>query len=129
MYLSNNFTAVRAGTSTSRGNFSGREKRNKHIGPDDICYVVLAVFWGILLRPTAGAVVWIHKLINLQMCAIIQEQSWAIFVLVFHRDICRKHSLIGRRNCLMTEAANSISAAAGSELSNSRNPIANLASD
>ena len=38
-------------------------------------------------------------------------------------------SLIGRRNCLMTEAVNSLSAAAGQELSITRNPIANLASD
>ena len=51
------------------------------------------------------------------------------FVLVFHRDICREHSLIGRRNFLMTAAANSLSAAAGPELSITRNYIANLASE
>ena len=51
------------------------------------------------------------------------------FTLVIHRDICREHSLIGWGNCLMTEAANSLSAAAGPELSTTRNPIANLASD
>ena len=51
------------------------------------------------------------------------------FIVAIHRDICREHSLIGRRNCLMTEAANSLSAAAGPELSTTRNPIANLASD
>ena len=39
------------------------------------------------------------------------------FVLVFHRDICHEHSLIGRRNYLMNEAANSLSATAGPELS------------
>ena len=50
------------------------------------------------------------------------------FIVVNHRDICREHSLIGRRNCLMTEAA-ILSAAAGPELSTTRNPIANLASD
>ena len=50
-------------------------------------------------------------------------------IVVINRDICREHSLIGRRNCLMTEAANSLSVAAGPELSTSRNPIANLASD
>ena len=49
--------------------------------------------------------------------------------IVIHRDICREHSLIGQRNCLITEAANSLSAAAGPELSTTRNPIANLASD
>ena len=48
-------------------------------------------------------------------------------VVVFHCDICREHSLIGRRNCLMTEAGNS--AVASPELSIARNPIANLASD
>ena len=37
------------------------------------------------------------------------------FIVVIHRDICREHSLIGRPNCLMTEAANSLSAAAGAE--------------
>ena len=51
------------------------------------------------------------------------------FVVVFHYDICREHSLIGRRNCLMTKAANSLSAAASPELSITRNPVANLASD
>ena len=51
------------------------------------------------------------------------------FVLVFHRDVRREHSLIGRRNCLMTEAAVSLAAATGPELSTSRNPIATLASD
>ena len=51
------------------------------------------------------------------------------FIVVIHRDICREHSLLGRRNCLMTEAANSLSAAAGPELSRTRDPIANLASD
>ena len=51
------------------------------------------------------------------------------FIVVIHRDICYEISLIGRRNCLMTEAANSLSSAAGPELSTTRNPIANLASD
>ena len=51
------------------------------------------------------------------------------FIVVIHRDICREHSLIGWRNCLMTEAANLLSAAAGPELSATRNPIANLVSD
>ena len=51
------------------------------------------------------------------------------FIVVIHRDIYREHSLIGRRNCLMTEAANSLSAAAGPELSTTRDPIATLASD
>ena len=40
------------------------------------------------------------------------------FIVAIHRDIC-----------LMTEAANSLSAAAGPELPTTRNPIANLASD
>ena len=35
------------------------------------------------------------------------------FVVAFHCEICREHSLTGRRNCLVTEAANSLSAAAG----------------
>ena len=51
------------------------------------------------------------------------------FIVAIHRDICPEHSLIGRRNYLMTEATNSLSAAAGPELSETRNPTANLASD
>ena len=51
------------------------------------------------------------------------------FIVVKHRDICREHSLIGRRDFLVTESANSLSAAAGPELSTTKNPIANLASD
>ena len=48
-------------------------------------------------------------------------------MVVIYRDIRREHSLIGQRNCLMTEAANSLSAAAGPELSTTRYPITNLA--
>ena len=44
--------------------------------------VVLVVFWGTLLRPTAGAVVLIVKcttLLNVPwLCARIQEESYAI---------------------------------------------------
>ena len=95
--------------------------------------VGFVVFWGTLLRPTAGAVVLIGK------CTTHQDVSWLWhtggvlrdFIVVIHRDIRCEHSLliIGRRNCLMTEAANSLSAAAGPELPTTRNPIANLASD
>ena len=48
------------------------------------------------------------------------------FIVVIHRDIRREHSLIGRRNYLITEAANSLSAAGSPELWNtiSRNPMA-----
>ena len=48
------------------------------------------------------------------------------FDLVFHATF--SVNITGRRNCLMTEAANSLSAADGPE-SITRNPIANLASD
>ena len=51
------------------------------------------------------------------------------FSVIIPRDICREHSLIGRRNCLMNEAVNSLSAAVGPELSTASNPIGNLASD
>ena len=51
------------------------------------------------------------------------------FNVVNHRAIYREHSLIGRRNCLLTESTNLLSAAAGPELSTTRNPIANPASD
>ena len=93
--------------------------------------VVVVVFWGTLLRPTTGSVdPKMHHRANrsLAMC----EHTGGVlrdFIVVIHRDVCREHSLIGRRNCLMTEAANALSAAAGPELSTSRSPIANLASD
>ena len=51
------------------------------------------------------------------------------FIVVNHRDIHREHSLIGRRNCPLTESTNSLSAAAGPEISTTRNPTPNLASD
>ena len=51
----------------------------------------------------------------------IQEESCAI--LSWPSDICPEHSLIGWRNCLMTEAANSLSAVAGPEVSTTRNLI------
>ena len=37
------------------------------------------------------------------------------FVVIFHRDVCREHSLIGRDNYLVAEAVNSLSAMAGPE--------------
>ena len=110
------------------------QPRNKHVVPYMIIRnVVFVVFWGTLLRPTAGAVVLILICTTLQnvpwLYASIQEESYAISLWSIHRDIYREHSLIRRRNCLMTEAANSLSAAAGPELSTTRNPIANLALD
>ena len=95
--------------------------------------VFFVVFLGTLLKPIVGAVVSIPKSTTLRnvtwLCASIQEKSWAIVVLVVHRDNCPEDSLIGRRNHLTTETANSLSAAAGPGLSKARNPIANLASD
>ena len=93
------------------------------------------VFWGTLLRSTAGAV----PVVSIRKSTTLQKRSLAVcehtggvlgdFVVVFYRDVCRQHSLIGRRNYLVTEAANSLSASAGPELSKARNPIANLALD
>ena len=51
------------------------------------------------------------------------------FVVVFHGGICSEHSQMKRRNCLMTEAANSFSAAAGPEQPTTRSPIAKQSSD
>ena len=45
------------------------------------------------------------------------------FVVVFHRDIYRQHGPIKRPNYLMAEAANSLSAAAGPELSKTTRKI------
>ena len=59
------------------------QPRNKHVMWYHIIHnVVLVVFWGNLLRPTAGAVVLILKcttLLNVPwLCASIQEESYAI---------------------------------------------------
>ena len=94
--------------------------------------VVFIVYLGTILRPTAGAIVLLRRSTTLQnvpwLCVSIQEEPCA-FILAIHCDICHEHGLIGRRNCLVTEALNSRSAAAGPELSTTRNLIANLASD
>ena len=60
--------------------------------------------------------------------AIVCEHTRGVLpdiVMIFHCDICPEHSLVVRRNHLKTEAANSLSAAAGPKLS----IIAILASD
>ena len=97
--------------------------------------VVLSFFGALyVLRLTAGAVVLIRKCTTLQrvpwLYASIPEESYTISLWSSTATSgVNIRSLIGRRNSLMTEAANSRSAAAGPELSTSRNPIANLASD
>ena len=100
-----------------------------------ICNVVFVDFWGTLLRPqtdcgSCSADPKIHHPAKrpLAMCQHTGE-FLRDFVLVFHRDICREHSLIKRRNYLMTEAPNSLSAAAGPKLPVTRKPIANPGSD
>ena len=50
-------------------------------------------------------------------------------IVAIHGGICREHNLIARRNCLHTEAANSLSAAVDPKVSTTWNPIDNLASD
>ena len=142
LHLINNYTAVRAGTSTSRGIFFSffcffrvRAARNKHVVPFDIKRSFCR-FSGHSTQTDCGSCSADPKIHHpakrsLAMC----EHTGGVlrdFVLVFHRDICRHHSLIGRRNCLMTLATDSLSADAGPELSTklvSRNPIANLASN
>ena len=66
LYPSNNFTAVRAGASTSRFFSSRFVQQNANIWYQMICNVVFVVFWGTLLRPTAGALVLIRKCTTLQ---------------------------------------------------------------
>ena len=74
--------------------------------------VVFVVFWGALLRPTAGGVVLHPKIHYAAKRSLATCQHTGVllgdFVVVFPRDICREHSLIGRRNYLMAEAANSL---------------------
>ena len=107
---------------------------------------VLVVFWGTLLRQRSfGRFLGHSTETDCRSCRVdpkmrhpakrslaMCEHTGRIlrdFILVFHRNICREHTLIGRRNRLLTEAANSLSAAPGPELSTTRNLIANLGSD
>ena len=84
-YLNCIFTVVRARTSTGRGNFfvfSGSCSQKQGMWYHMIRNVGFVVFWGTLLRPTAGAVVLIRKSTTLQnvtwLCASMQEESCAI---------------------------------------------------
>ena len=135
LYLSNIFTAVRARTSKSRQFFfvfTGSCSQETSMLPYDT-QRSFCRFWGHSTQTDRRSCSIDPKMHHpatrsLAMC----EHTGGVlrdFIVVIHRDICREHSLIGRRNCLMTEAANSLSAAAGPELSTTRNPIANLASD
>ena len=96
-YLSNNFTAIRAGTSTSRGDFffffsffRVRAGRTEHRVPYDTLRN-FSRFWGTLLRPTAGSAgSKMHHPAKrpLAMCEHTGGDQRDFFV-VFHRDICR----------------------------------------
>ena len=116
------FTAARAGTSTVSGIFCFvrvRAARNKRMVP---CHAQRS-FGRFLGNPTQT---------DCGSCNVDPKshypENWSVamcehagvlgdFGLVSHRDICREYGLIGRRNYFMTEAANSLSAAAGPELS------------
>ena len=110
--------------------FRVRAARNLHMVPYDM-YRSFCRFWGHSTQADCRSCSVDPKMHHpakrsLAMC----EHTGGVvrdFIVVIHRDICREHSLIGRRNCLMTEAANSLSAAAGPELSTTRYPITNLA--
>ena len=103
---------------------------------------MLFVFFGFVQQETST---WYHMIRNVVFCRLLghssqtdcvscgvdpkinhpAKRSLAMcehtggvlgdFVLLVHRDICREHSLIGRRKYFMDEAANSLSAAAGPE--------------
>ena len=135
-FLGHNFTAVRAGTRTSRCEscyyfcFFRFVQQETRIWYHMMCDVV---FGGHSAQTDFGAVVSpkVHHhpaKRSLSMCEHTGEVL-GDFVVVFHRDICPEDSLIRRRNYLTTETANSLSAAAGPDLSKTRNLIARLASD
>ena len=115
--------------------FRVREAKTKHIVPYDTsmtCNIVLS-FVGHYTQPDCGSCSVDPKIRHpakgsLAMCKHT-GQVLGDFVAVFHPDIFPEDSLIGRRNYLATKTANLLSAAAGPDLSKTRNPIANLASD
>ena len=113
LYLTNIFTAVRARMSTSRGIyfcFIGFLQPRKY---HTIRNVVFVVFTQTDCRSCSVDPKMHHPAKrSLAMC----EQTGGVlcyFVAVSHCYICHEHSLIGLRNCLMTEAASSLSATAG----------------
>ena len=129
LHLINNYTAVRAGTSTSRGIFFSffcffrvRAARNKHVVPFDIKRSFCR-FSGHSTQTDCGSCSADPKILHpAKHSRAMCEHTGGVLrdfvsVVVFHRDICCEHSLIGRRNCLMTEAANPLSATAGPNLS------------
>ena len=84
-YLSNTFNAVRTGTSTSSGIylfFFGFVQKETSMWHHMIRNLLFVVFWTILLRLTAGALVLLRKSTTLQnvpwLCARIQEEFCAI---------------------------------------------------
>ena len=89
------------------------------MAPYMICNVVFVVFWVTVLKPTAESFSVDPKIYHpaKRSLAICEHTGGVLgdFVLLVHRDICREHSLIGRRKYFMDEAANSLSAAAGPE--------------
>ena len=111
--------------------FRVRPGRNKHVAYDT--YRGFCRFLGHSTQTDCGSCSFDSKCNTLQnipwLCASILGGFLRDIIVLFQRDICREHSLIGRRNCLMTEAANSHSAGAGPALSTTKNPIANLDSD
>ena len=77
------------------------------MAPYMICNVVFVVFWVTVLKPTAESCSVDPKIYHpaKRSLAICEHTGGVLgdFVVVFHRDIYREHSLIGRRNYLITE--------------------------
>ena len=82
-----------------------------------ISNVVFVVFWGTRTQTDCGSCSADPKMHHpAKLSLAMYEHTGGVlrdFVVVLHCDICREH--IGRRNCLMSEAVNSLSAAAGPE--------------
>ena len=149
-YLSNNFAAVRAGASTSRGVFfflfSGPRSKKQHqkiihkysgvytwyMLHNMRCNVVLS-FWGELYSDRLWELLCLSQ--SSPPCkANVCEHTGRVpgrfrSGRSFHRDICPEDIQIRQRNCLTTETVNSLSVAAGPGFIENRNPIASLASD
>ena len=108
--------------------FRVREAKTKHIVPYDTsmtCNIVLS-FVGHYTQPDCGSCSVDPKIRHpakgsLAMCEHVGRVLGG-FVPVFHRNICREHSPLGWGNYLMTDAADSLSAAASPNLSKTRNP-------
>ena len=100
--------------------FSGLCSQETSMWYNMIRNVVHVIFRGTLLKTDYSCSVDPKMHPPAKRSLAMREHTGGVlrdFIVANHRDICREHSLIGLRNCLMTESANSPSATTAPEVS------------